>query len=148
MTTTLPPLAIYAAPDQARASVALQGLGNVPSIAVQLTALGQTVQSVNGLQSQIDGSDPIILLVSSNSASSALFQNIAVYCQNQSKRLIVIDLDEAGTANVVGNLKNFGDTIISASDPELEKILEAPDRWTLPTGEAYPETGIKHQKKC
>jgi len=142
------PLAIYAAQDQARASVALQSVGNIQSVAVPSASLGLTVQAAGGLQQQIDQSNPIILLVSSTSASSSLFQDIALYCQNNSKRVIVIDLDEAGTDNIVGNMKNFGDTVISSADPELEDILETEDRWTLPSGEAYPETGIEHQKKC
>jgi len=139
---------VYAAQDQARASAVLQSLGNIPSAVVASGSLGQTVQSLGSLQAQIDASNPIVLLISSSSATSVLFQDIAVYCQNQSKRLIVIDLDDAGTANVTGNLKNFSDSVICSADPELEEILEAPDRWTLPSGEPYPETGIKYQKKC
>ena len=148
MATVSSPLAVYAAQDQARASVVLQTLGNIPSAAVPSGSLGQTVQSLGSLRSQIDASNPIVLLVSSTSASSVLFQDIAVYCQNQSKRLVVIDLDDAGTSNVTGNIKNFSDSVICSTDPELADILEAPDRWTLPSGEPYPETGIKHQKKC
>jgi hypothetical protein len=142
------PLAIYATQNQARASAVLQGLGNIPSVSVSTGDLGQAIQSLNSLKSQIDGSNPIVLLVSSSSAGSVLFQSIALYCQSKTKRLIVIDLDDVGNANVTGNIKNFSDTVISSCDPELEGILESPDRWTLPSGEPYPETGIKHQKKC
>jgi hypothetical protein len=142
------PLAVYAATDQARASAVIQGLGNIPSVAVVSGSLGQTVNALGALQTQIDSSNPIVLLVSSASASTPLFQDIAVYCQGQSKRLIVIDLDDVGAANVTGNIKNFSDTVISSCDAELEGVLEAPDRWTLPSGEPYPETGIKHQSKC
>ena len=148
MATVGPPLAIYAAPDQARASTVVQSLGNIPSVPVPEASLVNTVQSLGPLQSQINGSNPIILLVSASSASSILFQSVAVYCQSESKRLIVIDLDDAGTANVTGNIKNFSDSVICSSDPELSQIVEAPDRWTLPSGKPYPETGIKHQKKC
>lgn len=148
MAATSSPLAIYAAQDQARASALIQGLGNIPSVAITPGSLAQKVQSVGNLKSQIDSSDPIVLLVSSGSTSSPLFQDIALYCQSQTKRLIVIDLDDVGAANISGNIKSFSDTVISSCDPELESILDAPDRWTLPSGEPYPETGIKHQKKC
>lgn len=148
MAATSSPLAIYAVQDQARSTTVLHNFGSIPAVAVSPSELGQAIQGLAKLQSQIDGSDPIILLVSAASAPSTLFQSISLYTQVQSKRLIVIDLDDAGEANVVGNIKNYSDTVICSSDPELEDILDAPDRWTLPSGEVYPETGIKHQPKC
>lgn len=148
MASVLPPLAIYAASDQQRATGVLQAIGNIASVSVQASDLSQQVQSVGGLQQKIDASDPIVLIVSTQSASSPLFQSIALYAQQNAKRLIVIDLDNAGQENIVGNLKNFGNSVIGASDPEIEKILGGPDRWTLPNGSAYPETDIDYQKKC
>lgn len=148
MATTSSPLAVYAAQDQASASTVIQNLGSVSAVAVPAADLGLSLQALASLRSKIDASDPIVLLVSSTSASSVLFQDVALYCQSQSKRLIVIDLDDAGTANVTGNIKNFGDSMIPACDPELEGILDGPDKWSLPSGEPYPETGIKHQPKC
>lgn len=128
MATASSPLAIYAAQDQARASVVIQGLGNITSVAVPSASLGQALSSLGNLQAQIDASSPIVLLVSSITASSALFQSIALYCQSQSKRVIVIDLDDAGTANVTGNIKNFSDTVnwrTSLSLPIGGRFLQA-----------------------
>jgi hypothetical protein len=146
--TTSSPLAIYAAQDQTRAAMVLQNIGGMPAVAVSSGDLAQPVQGIASLQTRIEGSNPIVLLVSAASSSSALFQSIALYAQAGSKRLIVIDLDDAGDTNVTGNIKNYSDTVICSSDPGLDSILDAPDRWTLPSGEPYPETGIKHQPKC
>lgn len=146
--SALTPLAVFAVQDEGRATPIVHSLGSVPSVAVPTGELIRQVQSIDSLRTQIDASDPIILLVSAASASSPLFQSIALYTQSESKRLIVIDLDDAGTTNVVGNIKHYSDTVICSSDPELPDVLEAPDRWTLPDGKPYPETGIKYQSKC
>lgn len=142
------PLAIFAQQDAARAQAVLQGIGCSNSAVVSQADLIQSTSQIGELQSQIAAANPIILLVSAGSANSILFQSIALFAQQGSKRLIIIDLDETGQANIGGSLKHFGDCVISASDPGISEVLDSPDRWTLPDGSPYPETGIKHQKKC
>src|ERR1700741_2010330 len=142
------PIAVFAQSDQARAQAVVQSLGGIQAVSVPIASLAQPVQSLAALQAQLGNANPIVFLVGSVSGTSTLFQSIALFAQQQSKRLLIIDLDNAGLANVSGSIKQLGDSVIAASDPKLPEVLDTPDRWTLPDGSPYPETGIKHQKKC
>lgn len=148
MATTASPIALYAQSDQAKAQSVLQTLGGIPGLSVPNSALGQSIQAAASVLAQLATADPIVLLVSSASRNSALFQSIGLYTQQQLKRLIVIDLDNQAHGAVSGALGDFSDSVISVSDPELPEVIAGKDRWKLPGGGDYPERKIKRQKKC
>jgi hypothetical protein len=148
MATSPSPLAIYAQADAVRAQPVVQALGGVATAPVPNSSLAQPVHAFPSLQALVASANPILLLVSSASVSSPLFQTLALFVQQNSKRLIVIDLDNMAHGAASGNLKHLSDTIIAACDPQLPEVLDRPDRWTLPSGDSYPEQPIKRQKKC
>ena len=148
MATSNSPLAVYAQSDAARAQPIVQALGNVATAPVPNASLGQPLHALTSLQARLASTDPIVLLVSGASKSSTLFHTVALFAQLHGKRTILVDLDNSAQGAVSGNLGNLSDTVIAACDPHLPEILEAPDRWTLPSGDSYPERPIKRQKKC
>lgn len=149
MATSNTPLAVVAQSDAARAQLTIQALSNIATAPVPNASLAQPLHLLASLQARLASADPIVLLVSGASNNSTLFQTIALFAQLHGKRLIVIDLDNAAQGAVSGgNLGHLGDTVIAACDPQLPDVLNAPDRWTLPSGESYPEKPIKRQKKC
>jgi hypothetical protein len=142
------PIALYAASDQVKAQTVLQSLGSVSAVAVPDASLGQAIQSLPSVLGPVAAGDPIILLIGRLSRNSALFQSIAFYTQQTLKRLIVIDLENLTQGVVSGNLGNFANSVVAASDPDMPDLIEGEDRWTLPSGASPPKRKIKRQKKC
>ncbi|MEA3037960.1 MAG: hypothetical protein QOE79_473 [Sphingomonadales bacterium] len=149
MATSTAPLAVYAQSDAVRAQPTLQALGNIAAAPVPNVSLKQPLHALSSLEGRLASADPIVLLVSGASKGSALFETVALFAQMHSKRLIVIDLDNAAQGAVSGgNLGHLSDTVIAACDPGLPEVIDGPDRWTLPSGDSYPEKPIKRQSKC